>query len=146
MLRNSLKKFPVPFDRASGDLTLNQANGGPLTMAFNLKATYAWKNNLLTFSADVSDVANAVSYQMMLEGTFKLNHGTIQFAIKLSNTAGANSLTLDLNFQGDKNNLIQALKVHLQINDTKAGTMINGTFDIQLRFVKGVGQLKQLTA
>ena len=130
----------------NGDLILKQANGAPMTMGFHLKAQYAWKNNLLTFSADVSDVAGALTYQLMLEGSFKLNHGAIQFGIKFSNAPGANSLTLDLNFQGDKNNLIQALKVHLQISSTKAGTMINGTFEVQLRFVKGVGVLKQLPA
>lgn len=128
-----------------GDLTLAQANGGPITIGFHLKAQYAWKNNILTFAADVSDVAGALSYQIMLEGNFKLGHGTIQFAIKLSNAAGANSLSLDLNFQGDKNSLIQVFKAQLHITETQAGIMINGTVELQLRFVKGVGVVKQIT-
>ena len=127
----------------NGDLTLQQPKGGPLTLNFNLKAIYQWKNNLLTFTADVSDVAGALSYQLMLEGTFKLNHGTIQFAIKFSNAPAGNSFALDLNFQGDKKNLIKALSVHLQISQGAAGTMINATAEIQLRFVKGVGVLAQ---
>ncbi len=124
-----------------GDLTLQQANGAPLTMDFNLKAQYQWNNNVLVFKADVSDVAGAVSYELMLEGNFKLDHGTIQFAIKYSNSPGAGLFALDLNFQGDKQSLIKALSVHLQISQGAAGVMINATAEIQLRFMKGVGVL-----
>lgn len=125
----------------NGDLTLQQPSGGALTMSFNLKAQYQWQNNLLTFSADVSDVAGALSYQLMLEGTFKLDHGSIQFAIKFSNAPGGSAFALDLNFQGDKTSLIKSLSVHLQISQGAAGVMINATAEIQLRFVKGVGVL-----
>lgn len=124
-----------------GDLTLQQTDGSPLTMSFNLKAQYQWKNNFLIFKANVSDVAGAVSYQLMLEGSFKLDHGSIQFAIKYANAPGGNTFSLDLNFQGDKKNMLKALSVHLQISQSAAGTMINATAEIQLRFVKGVGVL-----
>jgi hypothetical protein len=110
-------------------------------MSFNLKAQYQWKNNFLIFKADVSDVAGALSYQLMLEGTFKLNHGSIQFAVKFSNAPSGNSFSLDLNFQGDKKSLIKVLSVHLQISQGAAGVMINATAEIELRFVKGVGVL-----
>ncbi len=111
-------------------------------MSFNLKAQYQWKNNFLIFKADVSDVAGVLSYQLMLEGSFKLDHGSIQFAIKFSNAPGGDTFSLDLNFQGDKKNLVKALSVHLQISQGEAGVMINATAEIELRFVKGVGVLK----
>jgi hypothetical protein len=129
-----------------GSLKLQQPVGGELTLDFTLKGQYQWKNNLLTFQADVSDVAGALQYDLMLEGTFKLNHGTIKFDVKFSNAAGGNSFTLDLNFQGDKGNLIRALSFHLQITQSQAGTMINATAEIQLRYVKGVGVLQQPAA
>lgn len=129
-----------------GDLTLHQPKGGPLTMSFNLKAQYQWKNNFLIFTADVSDVAGAMSYQLMLEGTFKLDHGTIQFAIKYSNAPGGDTFSLDLNIQDDKKSLLKALSVHLQISQGAAGVMINATAEVQLRFVKGVGVLAAVPA
>jgi hypothetical protein len=129
----------------NGDLTLQQPNGGPLTMSFHLKAQYQWKNNFLVFKADVRDVAGALSYELMLEGTFKLNHGSIQFAVKFSNAPSGNSFSLDLNFQGDKKSLIKVLSLHLQISQGTAGTMINATAQIELRFVKGVGVLAPVT-
>ena len=125
----------------NGNLTLQQPVGGALTLDFALKGQYKWSNNLLTFQADVSDAAGAVTYDLMLEGTFKLDHGTITFDVKFSNTGAANSFTLDLNVQGDKTSLIQALIFHLQITQTQAGTMVNATAQIKLQYVRGVGVL-----
>jgi hypothetical protein len=125
-----------------GKLKLQQPIGGEFSLDFALKGQYQWNNNLLTFQADVSDVAGALTYDLMLEGTFKLDHGTIKFDVKFSNTAVGNSFTLDLNVQGDKTSLIQALSFHLQITQSQAGTMINATANIQLRYVKGVGVLQ----
>ena len=124
-----------------GNLKLQQPVGGELSLDFTLKGQYQWKNNLLTFQADVSD--GAATYDLMLEGSFKLDHGTITFDVKFSNAAaGQTSFALDLNFQGDKTNLIQAISFHLQITQSAAGTMINATAEIKLQYVKGVGVLK----
>jgi hypothetical protein len=129
-----------------GDLTLQQTAGGAASMSFNLKAQYQWKNNLLTFHADVSDVAGALSYELMLEGTFKLNHGKITFNVKYTNAPAGDTFSLDLNMQGDKSNMIKSLSVHLQISQGAAGIMINATAEIRLRFVKGVGVLEKVPA
>jgi hypothetical protein len=130
----------------NGDLTLVQPIGGQLTLDFALKGQYQWNNNLLTFQADMRDVAGALSYDLMLEGTFKLDHGTIQFGVKFSNAPTGNTFTLSLNVQGDRTNLIKALSFHLQITQGQAGTMINATAEIRLRYVKGVGLLQPVTA
>lgn len=125
-----------------GNLKLQQPVGGELSLDFTLKGSYQWNNNLLTFQADVSDVAGALTYDLMLEGSFKLDHGTIKFDVKFSNVAAVSSFTLDLNVQGDKTSLIKALSVHLQITQTQAGTMINATVALELRYVKGVGVIQ----
>jgi hypothetical protein len=129
-----------------GKLNLQQPVGGALSLDFTLKAQYKWNSNMLTFQADVSDVAGAESYDLMLEGSFKLDHGTISFDLKFSNAASGNTFTLDLNVQGDQTSLIQALSFHLQITQSQAGTMINATAEIKLRYVKGVGILQQAAA
>jgi hypothetical protein len=142
---NSLTRSGRGFS-LNGNLKIQQPVGGPLALDFALKGQYKWHNNLLTFQADVTDVAGAVSYDLMLEGTFKLSNGTIQFDVKFSNVAGASSFTLDLNVQGDKTNLVQALSVHLQITQSQAGTMIDATAEVKLQYVKGVGVLSQAIA
>src|SRR5262249_29151868 len=76
-----------------GKLSLQQQIGGPLDLDFTLKGDYSFRNNLLTFQADVSDVAGALKYDLMLEGTFKLDHGTIKFGVKFSNAASGNTFT-----------------------------------------------------
>jgi hypothetical protein len=114
-------------------------------LSFNLKGQYQWNNNVLKFQADVSDVAGALSYDLMLEGKFQLDHGSITFSVKFSNSAVAStSFGLNLNFQGDQTELIKALSFQLQITQTQAGTMINATATVQLQYVKGVGILRQV--
>jgi hypothetical protein len=129
-----------------GNLTLQQPVGGNLTLDFTLKGQYQWNNNLLTFQADVSNVAGALTYDLMLEGTLKLDHGTITFDVKFSNTAAGNSFSVTLNFAGDRNSVIQALSVNLQISPTQAGIMINATVSIKLVYVRGVGRLQAAAA
>jgi hypothetical protein len=129
-----------------GHLTLQQPIGGALTLAFALKASYHWNNNLLNFEADVSDVAGALTYNLMLEGSFALNHGAVTFNAKFSNSGTGNTFALDLSFQGDRANVIQALSFHLQITQSQAGTMINASAIIRLRYVTGVGVLERVTA
>lgn len=130
----------------NGKLTLQQQIGGTTELSFSLKGQYQWDNNILKFQADVSDVAGALSYDLMLEGTFQLDHGSITFNVKYSNSGAAagTSFGLNLNFQDDQTELIKALSFQLQITQTQAGTIINATASIQLQYVKGVGILRQV--
>lgn len=130
----------------NGKLTLQQQIGGTTDLTFSLKGQYQWDSNILKFQADVSDVAGALSYDLMLEGTFKLDHGSITFNVKYSNSGAAagTSFGLNLNFQGDQTELIKALSFQLQITQTQAGTIINATATIQLQYVRGVGILRQV--
>ena len=143
---NSLTKTGRSFG-INGQLTIQQPIGGNTTVQFALSGHYSWNNNnnLIKFTADVSDVAGALSYDLMLEGTFKLDHGTINFDVKFSNSATGNSFTLNLNVQGDQNSLLKALSVNLQISQTQAGIMINGTAQIKFTLVRGVGVLRPAT-
>jgi hypothetical protein len=125
----------------TGNLSLKQADGGTVDMTLALQAEYAWQDNALVFKALVNTEAGNFNYDLMLQGRFKFDNGNLTFAIHFTNSAGADSLTIDLSFAGDTDRFLQAVAFHLQISPDRIEFQLTARFSIRQRFVAGVGRV-----
>jgi hypothetical protein len=127
----------------TGNMTLQQADGGIINLTLNLEADYSWEDNALVFKAAVDDTAGLLSYDLMLQGKFKFDSGNLTFDIHYTNAVGAAPLTVDLNFTGDTDNFLQAVAVHLQISPNQIEVQLTARFSISQSFVEGVGRVME---
>lgn len=125
----------------TGNMTLMQEQGGSLDLKLNLEAHYSWENNSIVFKAAVGEEGGVFNYDLMLQGKFKFDGGSLSIDIHYTNAAGAEPLTIDLNFVGDVDNFIQAVSFHLQISPDRVVIELTVRFTIKQRFVAGVGRV-----
>ena len=124
-----------------GSMSLKQADGGTLDLDLSLDAEYHWEDNALVFKAMVNSEAGNFNYDLMLQGKFKLDNGVLTFGIHFTNAEGANTLTIDLAFEGDKDNFLQAVAFHLQITPGQVELTLTARFSISQHFVAGIGRV-----
>jgi len=124
-----------------GGMKLQQADGGVLNLSLSLEAEYEWAGNALVFKAIVNNEAGNFNYDLMLEGRFKLDAGSLTFAIRFSNSPGSEGLTIALAFTGDREKALQSIAIQLRLTPDQIELKIAVGLSIRQRFVAGVGRV-----
>jgi hypothetical protein len=120
-----------------GLLHIEHGTAAPLQLDLELEAKYTTRNGELIFRANVQDDGIQTAYDLMLQGSFAYSNLKLTFTADFGNAAGANRVAVSVGIEGNRQSMIQNLKLILNISNTDAAAQVNLSFEARMRFVNG---------
>ncbi|MEP6716023.1 MAG: hypothetical protein ABJC09_10650 [Terriglobia bacterium] len=130
----------------AGKLHIQQSVGGPLTLDFNLEATYKFEAGVLVFKAHIQDQGLQTSYDLMLQGSFVYRNLQLTFSADFGSAAGTTTVAASVGIVGNRTSMIQNLQLMLNISQSAAALQVNLSFEARLHFVNGKRVIEKTTA
>ena len=97
-----------------------------------------FERGILVFRANIASDGIQTSYDLMLEGTFRCKNMKLEFALRLSNKAGAKQIQVQIGIEGSTESVIKNLALLLDISEYEASLKLTLSIEVRMRFVDGV--------